>query len=332
MRHIKTSPYVPTDVSVQEAGKNRVKISVYPFESGYAITIAHPLRRLLLGSSVGFAPIALKIEGAAHEFDSVRGIMEDVALFIVNLKNIRFKLRGEAERVTLEYSFKGSKSISGADLVSDQVDVATPTQHLATINEDAKLSFSLIIQRGIGYVPSEEVREIIPEGYIPLDAFFTPVKKATYEIENILVEDNPTYEKIVFEVETDGLIDPTAAFKDALSVLQGQLSVFSAEWSIASAENGEAGDDDSTEIRSLIQPVESLNLSARSFNCLDRAGIKLIGELVLLGESGLKEVKNLGKKSFEEIRDKLEETGFPIGKELSNETASALRKYLSKLK
>ena len=331
MRYIKTSPYIPTDVSIQEVGKNRVRISVFPFESGYAITLAHPLRRLLLGSSVGFAPIALKIEGAAHEFDSVRGIMEDVALFIVNLKNIRFKLRGEAERVTLEYSFKGSKSISGADLANDQVDVVTPTQHLATINEDAKLSFSLIIQRGIGYVPSEDMREIIPEGYIPLDAFFTPVKKATYEIENILVEDNPTYEKIVFEVETDGLIDPTTAFKDALSVLQGQLSVFNAEWNITSIESG-AGDDDGSEIRPLIQPVESLNLSARSFNCLDRGGIKLVGELVLLGENGLKEVKNLGKKSFEEIKDKLEELGFPMGKELASEAVNTLQKYLSKLK
>lgn len=331
MRYIKTSPYIPTDVSIQEVGKNRVRISVFPFESGYAITLAHPLRRLLLGSSVGFAPIALKIEGAAHEFDSVRGIMEDVALFIVNLKNIRFKLHGEAERVTLEYSFKGSKSISGADLANDQVDVVTPTQHLATINEDAKLSFSLIIQRGIGYVPSEDMREIIPEGYIPLDAFFTPVKKATYEIENILVEDNPTYEKIVFEVETDGLIDPTTAFKDALSVLQGQLSVFNAEWNITSIESG-AGDDDGSEIRPLIQPVESLNLSARSFNCLDRGGIKLVGELVLLGENGLKEVKNLGKKSFEEIKDKLEELGFPMGKELASEAVNTLQKYLSKLK
>ncbi len=331
MRYIKTSPYIPTDVSIQEVGKNRVRISVFPFESGYAITLAHPLRRLLLGSSVGFAPIALKIEGAAHEFDSVRGIMEDVALFIVNLKNIRFKLCGEAERVTLEYSFKGSKSISGADLANDQVDVVTPTQHLATINEDAKLSFSLIIQRGIGYVPSEDMREIIPEGYIPLDAFFTPVKKATYEIENILVEDNPTYEKIVFEVETDGLIDPTTAFKDALSVLQGQLSVFNAEWNITSIESG-AGDDDGSEIRPLIQPVESLNLSARSFNCLDRGGIKLVGELVLLGENGLKEVKNLGKKSFEEIKDKLEELGFPVGKELASEAVNILQKYLSKLK
>lgn len=331
MRYIKTSPYIPTDVSIQEVGKNRVRISVFPFESGYAITLAHPLRRLLLGSSVGFAPIALKIEGAAHEFDSVRGIMEDVALFIVNLKNIRFKLHGEAERVTLEYSFKGSKGISGADLANDQVDVVTPTQHLATINEDAKLSFSLIIQRGIGYVPSEDMREIIPEGYIPLDAFFTPVKKATYEIENILVEDNPTYEKIVFEVETDGLIDPTTAFKDALSVLQGQLSVFNAEWNITSIESG-AGDDDGSEIRPLIQPVESLNLSARSFNCLDRGGIKLVGELVLLGENGLKEVKNLGKKSFEEIKDKLEELGFPVGKELASEAVNTLQKYLSKLK
>lgn len=331
MKNIKTSPYIPTDISIQEIGKNKIKISAYPFESGYAITLAHPLRRLLLGSSVGFAPIALKIEGAAHEFDSVRGIMEDVALFIVNLKSIRFKMRGDAERVTLDYSFKGPATIKGSDLVNDYVDVVTPNQHLATINEDATLTFSLIVQKGIGYVPSEETRNLIPEGYIPLDAYFTPVKKATYEIENVLVEDNPTYEKIVLEIETDGLIEPIVAFKDALGVMQKQMSVFNSEWSVSSAEST-SSDEEDPELKPLLQKIEALNLSARSFNCLDRAGMKFVGELVLLGENELKEVKNLGKKSFDEIKDKLEEIGYPVGSDLAEEVSSALQKRLNKLK
>lgn len=328
MKNIKTSPYIPTTISVQEIGKNRVKVSAYPFESGYAITLAHPLRRLLLGSSVGSAPIAIKIEGAAHEFDSVRGIMEDVALFVVNLKEIRFKIQGDADRVVLDYSFRGPAVIKGSDLSNDHVEVVTPNQHLATINEDATLNFSLILQRGIGYVPSEEIRGLIPEGYIPMDAYFTPVKRATYEIENVLVEDNPTYEKIVLEIETDGLIEPLDAFRDALNVMQKQMSVFNSEWSVSPAEL--SGDDES-EFRVLTQKIESLNLSARSFNCLDRAGMKFVGELVLMGEAELKEVKNLGKKSFDEIKEKLEEVGYPIDSELPEDLASALRKRLNKL-
>ncbi|MGP1450707.1 MAG: DNA-directed RNA polymerase subunit alpha [Wolinella sp.] len=331
MKNIKTSPYIPTDVSIQETGKNRIRILAYPFESGYAITLAHPLRRLLLGSSVGFAPIALKIEGATHEFDSVRGIMEDVALFVVNLKNIRFKIKGDAEHVTLDYSFKGAMSVKGADLSNDVVEVVTPSQHLATINEDATLTFSLVVQKGIGYVPSESMRNLAPEGYIPLDAYFTPVKKATYEIENVLVEDNPTYEKIILDIETDGLIDPIVAFRDALSVMQKQMSVFNSEWSVSVAEST-LGDDEDPELRLFLQTIETLNLTARCFNSLDRAGIKFIGELVLLGEGELKKVKNLGAKSFDEVKDKLEEIGYPVGTELSGEVASALQKKINRLK
>ncbi len=204
MKNIKTSPHVPTKIEVKEISVNRVQIIAYPFESGYAITLAHPLRRLLLGSSVGFAPIALRIAGVAHEFDSVRGMVEDVSHFIVNLKTVRFKSKDENESISVDYKFIGPKVITGADLANELVEVVTPNIHLATINEDAVLNFSIVICRGIGYVPSEEIRNQVPEGFMPLDSYFTPVTNVIYNTENILVEDDPNYEKVIFDIQTDG--------------------------------------------------------------------------------------------------------------------------------
>ncbi|PAF42695.1 DNA-directed RNA polymerase subunit alpha [Helicobacter sp. 11S03491-1] len=333
MKTIKTAPYIPTDINIEEINTNRIKISVYPFESGYAITLAHPIRRLLLSSSVGYAPIGLKIEGVAHEFDSVRGITEDVSPFIVNLKNIRFvhKTQEDNGPITVNYSFKGPMSLSGADLINDVLDVVNKNTYLATINEDAVLNFSIIVQKGIGYVPSENIRGIIPEDYIPLDAYFTPVKKAVYEIENVLVEDNPTYEKIVFDIETDGQINPHDAFKEAIAIMHSQMSIFDADMSAAPlmAKNSS---EDVAELKDLMVKIDTLNLSARCFNCLDRTGIRYIGELVLMSENDLKNIKNMGKKSYDEIAEKLQELGYPVGYELSDELVLSLNKKIVKMK
>lgn len=330
MNAIKTSPYIPTEFVIEGQSDREMQISAYPFQSGYAITLAHPLRRLLLSSTVGYAPIAVKIEGASHEFDSIRGMLEDVALMIVNLKNIRFKLNNDTNSITLDYSFSGPATVSGKDLATSDVEIVTPDAHLVTLNEDAQLNFSVIVQKGIGYVPSESIRDNVPEGYIPLDAYFTPVRKAVYDIQNVLVEDDPTYEKIVFDIRTDGQISPIEAFKNGLSVMYSQLSVFNSELDI-SVDNGGKKDEEFSELKILTQKVDSLNLSARSFNCLDRSNIKYVGQLALMSESELKEIKNLGKKSFEEIRDKLDELGFPVNKELPEEIEKALKKKLEKL-
>ncbi|PAF52113.1 DNA-directed RNA polymerase subunit alpha [Helicobacter sp. 13S00477-4] len=333
MKTIKTTPYIPTDINIEEIDKNRIKVSAYPFESGYAITLAHPIRRLLLSSSVGYAPIGLKIEGVAHEFDSVRGISEDVSPFIVNLKNIRLinKISQDEAQVIVNYSFKGPMNLSGSDLVNDVLDVVNKDAYLATINEDAVLNFSIIVQKGIGYVPSEDIRGMIPEDYIPLDAYFTPVKKAVYEIENVLVEDNPTYEKIVFDIETDGQIDPYSAFKEAISIMHSQMSIFGADvTSVTSPIKGSF--DEVSELKDLMVKIETLNLSARCFNCLDRTGIRYIGELVLMSENDIKNIKNMGKKSYDEIAEKLEELGYPIGLELPNELVLSLNKRMIKMK
>lgn len=328
MKNIKTSPHVPTKIEVKEISVNRVQIIAYPFESGYAITLAHPLRRLLLGSSVGFAPIALRIAGVAHEFDSVRGMVEDVSHFIVNLKTVRFKSKDENESISVDYKFIGPKVITGADLANELVEVVTPNIHLATINEDAVLNFSIVICRGIGYVPSEEIRNQVPEGFMPLDSYFTPVTNVTYNTENILVEDDPNYEKVIFDIQTDGQVEPLTAFKNALSVMHKQMAIFNTELNIEVPEINN-GDEDHPEIKTLLQTIDSLNFSARCFNCLDRSGIKYLGELVLLNEDQIKNIKNLGKKSLDEITTKLDELGYLVGKEIPEDLVALLKKKFS---
>lgn len=330
MKKIRTVPFEPSEIEVKQTGKNSIKIEAYPFESGYAITVAHPLRRLLLGSSVGYAPVALKIEGALHEFDSIRGMIEDVSEFIINLKNIRFKLKDGSDKKELTYEFSGPKEIFGKDLENEDVEIVTPDAFLATLNEDANLKFSLIVHKGIGYVPSEEIREDVPEGYIALDAFFTPVKKAVYDIEKVLVEDNPNFEKIVFEIATDGQIEPLDAFKDALNVLYAQLSVFNREVNVEMG-NYKEESENSKDTKKLLQKIDTLNLSARSHNSLERAGIEFVAELILMGEEELKDIKNLGKKSFDEIKEKLEDFKAILEK-MSEKEIESLKNRIKKLK
>ncbi|RUM72710.1 MAG: DNA-directed RNA polymerase subunit alpha [Sulfurovum sp.] len=332
MKKIKVAPFMPSEVEVNEISANRAEIIAYPFESGYAVTLAHPLRRLILGSSIGYAPISVKIEGAAHEFDTIRGMHEDVAVFIINLKNIRFKIKDESDRVEVKYAFSGHKDVTAEDLNNDQVEVVNGDLPLASLNEDAQLNFTVVIAKGIGYVPSEDLRDEVDPGAIALDAFFTPVRKANYKIEPVLVEDNPNFEKITFDIETDAQIGPVEAFTNALEVMNKQLSVFNGVMDVdISAAPAKKGTDDS-EIKPFLAPVDSLGLSARSFNSLDRAGIKYIGELVLMSENEIKEIKNLGKKSLDEINECLAERGFGSDYELADTTRANLVKKLEQLK
>ncbi len=327
MKKIKTSPLLPKEFVVEQISENEANIIAYPFETGFAVSLAHPLRRFLLSSSVGYAPVAIKIEGAKHEFDSVRGMLEDISDFIINLKGIRFKLKNDAKEAELNYSFTGPCEIKGADLNNDEVEVVTPDAFLATLNEDATLNFSIKVFQGIGYVPSEEIREELPEGYIALDAFFTPVRKVTYDIQNVLVEDNPNFEKVVINIVTDGQITPLDAFRNALEVMYAQLAVFNSEISIKSPVTIERAEE-SAELKKLTERIDELGLSARSFNCLDRSNIKYIGEIVMMSQNDLKNVKNLGKKSFDEIVEKLGEYGFEVGASLSDDVVSALKKKI----
>lgn len=327
MKKIKTTPLAPQEFEVEQISENEANIIAFPFETGYAISLAHPLRRFLLSSSVGYAPIAIKIEGARHEFDSVRGMLEDISDFILNLKDIRFKLLNGATEAEVNYSFAGPCEVKGSDLNSDAVEIVTPETHLATLNEDATLNFTIKIAQGIGYVPSEDIQDELEDGYISLDAYFTPVRSATYKIENVLVEDNPNFERVVLNIKTDGQISPVDAFRNSLEVMYAQLAVFNSEISIKAPTTVERVEEN-PDLKKLTTNIDSLGLSARSFNCLDRSSIKLIGEIVLMSPNDLKNVKNLGKKSYDEIVEKVQEFGFAVGADLADDVVTALKKKI----
>lgn len=330
MKTIKTFPFVPTNIDVEPISQNRAKISAYPFETGYGITIAHPIRRLLMTSSVGYAIIGIKIEGVSHEFDSICGITEDVSLFIINLRKLQFVIKNpDSNQVVVNYSFSGEKVLLGNDLKNDEVDIINSDVYLATINDDAKIDFSLIINRGIGYVASEDIRGMILENFIPIDAYFTPVKNVVYEIENVLVKDDPTFEKVVFDIETDGRLSAIDAFKNAMEIMDKQLNIFRSELKISSGTTREA-EPESNENKILFQKIDTLNFSARCSNCLDKKGLRYIGELVLMKESELKDIKNLGKRSYDEIVDKLKEIGYQVGANLPNSVKEMIMKKLNK--
>ncbi len=332
MKKIKVAPFLPTEVEVNEISNTKAEVIAYPFEDGYAVTLAHPLRRLVLGSSIGFAPISLKIEGASHEFDSIRGVREDVAVFIIHLKSVRFKIKDDVDRVSVNYSFSGPMEITAADLNNEQIDVINPDIVLATLNEDAELNFTIEIARGIGYVPSENLMDEVSEGTIVLDAFFTPVRRVNYKIENILVGDSPSYEKIIFDIETDGQITPIEAFTNALETMSKQLSVFNGVLDINIDSAPIKRSSGGSELKPFLISVDSLGLSARSFNSLDRAGLKFIGELVLMSNNELKNIKNLGKKSLDEIQECLIEHDFGPDYEIEEPIRINLVKKLEQLK
>ncbi len=332
MRHITTSAYTPTEFSIENISDTVAKVSAWPFEIGYAITLAHPLRRLLYSSTVGFAPTGVKIKGVAHEFDSMRGMLEDVALFIINLKKLRFKLKTDSEKEIVTFNFKGPKEICGKDLDNEVVEVVNADSYLATINEDADLEFTLIIEKGIGYVPSEEIQNFLDPEFIALDAFFTPVKHAVYDIEKVLFEDNPDYEKVVFTITTDGQISPSDAFKNALEAMYKQLSVIDKITNAQSVVRSQTPNNEVEHVK-LLQNITELNLSARSFNCLEKANVVYIGELALMSVSELADLKNLGKKSLDEIKSVMESIGFPIGNsKLSDSAKETLKKKITELK
>jgi len=330
MNKIKTEILIPSEFSYKK-DNNKATIEIYPFEAGFGVSVAHPIRRTLISATLGYAPIALKIEGVKHEFDSLKGMLEDVASFVINLKNIRFKIKDSSkDEITVDYHFIGPKEIRGEDLINDEVDVVTPNEYIATLNDEGELKLSLIIKKGMGFVAVENYRDELPEGYIGLDAYFSPVKKVVYEIENMLVEDDPNFEKVIFEVETDGQIDPIDAFKDAVNTYLNQFAVFSKEFKLDTKQKEEV--DLPEEYNVLFEPIENLNLRSRSFNALDRAGIKYIGELVLMGKEKIANIKNLGTKSLEEIFEKLEEAGFSLSKPLPLDMKKAVEDKLAKLK
>lgn len=314
MKTIKIFPSVPNNMDVKHISQNRVSISIYPFETGYGITLAHPIKRLVLSSSVGYAVTGIKVDNVLHEFDTIKGVTEDIALFITNLKKLHFNVKNTNEtNIVSSYSFSGEKVLTGSDFETDELSVINRDVYIATIGSNSVINFSIIINKGMGYVSSDDLRMIIPDTFIPVDAFFTPIKNVTYTIENVLIKDDPNYEKIIFDIETDGRINPLDAFTKAVDTMQKQMSIFFDKSASVSNLDTTSSGGFSEDSKILLQKIDVLNLSARCFNCLDKANIKYIGELVIMSDIDLRGIKNLGKKSYDEILDKLHAVGYSVG-------------------
>jgi DNA-directed RNA polymerase subunit alpha len=300
------------------------KFVAAPFEPGFGTTIGNTLRRVLLSSIQGYAITAVKIvsydaNGTAHnvssEFETIPNIVEDTIEVINSLKQIRLRLPEDAEQDILLYEWSGKRGITSDDFArTGQVEVLSTGQHIMTLMEDAKIEFEIQIDLGRGYVPSEvNERYVEVIGTIPLDAIFSPVKKVKFAVEPTRFGQRSDYDKLVLEIWTDGTVRPEDALAEAAKIAKDHFSVF-----INFDENNLGIEDDIDEgnehIRKILNtPVEELELSVRSSNCLKNANIKTIGELTRKTEDDIARTRNFGKKSLQEIKEKLKEWNLSLG-------------------
>ena len=307
-----------------ELRQNYGKFTAAPFEPGFGTTVGNTLRRVLLSSIQGYAITTVKITsydeaGTAHmissEFETIPNIVEDTLEVINNLKQIRLKLPDDIESDLLLYEWSGKGEIKSNDFTrAGQVEVLNPGQHVMTLMDNAKLDFEARIELGRGYVPSEVNERLVDViGTIPIDAIFSPVKKVKYSVVPTRVVQRNDYDKLELEIWTDGTIKPEDALAEAAKIAKDHFSVF-----INFDENNLGSDDDFDEdderIRQILNtPVEELELSVRSSNCLKNANIKTIGELTRKTEDDIAKTRNFGKKSLQEIKEKLKEWNLSLG-------------------
>jgi DNA-directed RNA polymerase subunit alpha len=291
-----------------------------PFERGFGTTLGTSLRRVLLSSLSGAAITKVKIRDVLHEFSTVAGITEDVTDILLNLKEIRFRLR-DSDAETVRLDLRGERRVTAGDLsVGPQVDILTPDVHIATLGKGARLELEATVRRGRGYVIAEnhKANDESPVGTIFLDAAFSPVRKVNFTVTNARVGQRTDYERLALEVWTDGSVRPDEAVTDAARVLQDQLAIF-----VGTREEIERSIDTQEEPptlqnANLFRPIEELNFSVRSANCLQSADIRYIGELVQKTEGDLLKTKNFGRKSLNEIKEALQTMGLELGMRIDN--------------
>jgi DNA-directed RNA polymerase subunit alpha len=319
-----------------ELKQNYGKFTAAPFEPGFGTTVGNTLRRVLLSSIQGYAITSVKITsydeaGTAHmissEFETIPNVVEDTLEIINNLKQIRLKLPDDVESDLLMYEWSGKSEIKSNDFARPgQVEVLSAGQHVMTLMENAKLDLEVRIDVGRGYVPSEvNERYVDVIGTIPIDAIFSPVKKVKYSVSPTRVVQRNDYDKLEMEIWTDGTIRPDDALAEAAKIAKDHFSVF-----INFDENSFGSEDDLDEdderIRQILNtPVEELELSVRSSNCLKNANIKTIGELTRKTEDDIGKTRNFGKKSLQEIKEKLKEWNLSLGITDINVLKSAVR-------
>ncbi len=285
-----------------------------PLERGYGTTLGNSLRRVLLSSLPGVAVTSIKIDGVQHEFSTIPGVKEDVTEIVLNIKGLIAKIHGEAPK-TIYIEAEGECEVTAGDIKADsEVEILDPGMHIATLSQGAKLYMEIVIDRGRGYVPSERNKQNLQSsiGVIPVDSIYTPVLKVNYTVENTRVGQITDYDKLTLEIWTDGTISAKEAVSLGAKVLNEHLNLFIDLSEEAYTTEIMVEKDDKGKEKVLEMTIEELDLSVRSFNCLKRAGINTVEDLINKSEDDMMKVRNLGRKSLEEVVEKLKNLGFNL--------------------
>ena len=295
---------------------NYAKFVCEPLERGYGVTIGNSLRRILLSSLPGCSITSVKIDGVLHEFSTIPNVVEDVPEIIVNLKNVRLKF-DENEEKTLRIDFNGEGEVTAADIMTDgTVEILNPDLHIATVSEGGSLKMELTADRGRGDNSAEQNKKPNQDiSVLPIDSIYTPVKKVNYQVENTRVGQMVDYDKLTIEVWTDGSLKAHEALSLAAKVMTGHLELFIDLSEATKNTQVMIEKEESKKGKVLEMSIEELELSVRSFNCLKRAGIATVEDLTNKTEADMMKVRNLGKKSFDEVTAKLHSLGLDFAKE-----------------
>ena len=329
---MQTTLLKPKAIQVEPLGGHRARVTLEPFERGYGHTLGNALRRVLLSSMVGFAPTEVTIAGVLHEYSTLDGVQEDVVHIMLNLKGVVFRLHNRDE-VTLVLRKDGEGPVTAADIQTPHdVEIVNPEHLIATLSAGAKLDMQIKVEKGRGYVPGnlrrgdEASRSI---GRIVLDASFSPIKRVSYTVESARVEQRTDLDKLVIEIETNGAIGPEEAVRASAKILVEQLAVFAQLEGDIFGSTGDAPSQGRSQQFDpiLLRPVDELELTVRSANCLKAENIYYIGDLIQRTENELLKTPNLGRKSLNEIKEVLASRGLTLGMKLENWPPAGLDKH-----
>ncbi|RRJ33181.1 DNA-directed RNA polymerase subunit alpha [Pandoraea apista] len=325
---MQTSLLKPKIIAVEPVGEHHAKVVMEPFERGYGHTLGNALRRVLLSSMVGYAPTEVTIAGVVHEYSTIDGVQEDVVNFLLNLKGVVFKLHNRDE-VTVTLRKDGEGVVRASDIeVPHDVELINPDHVIAHLAKGGKLDVQIKIEKGRGYVPGnvrrygDDSAKVI--GRIVLDASFSPVKRVSYAVESARVEQRTDLDKLVMNIETNGVVSPEEAIRQSARILVDQLSVFAALEGTEAASEAPSRAPQIDPI--LLRPVDDLELTVRSANCLKAENIYYIGDLIQRTENELLKTANLGRKSLNEIKEVLASRGLTLGMKLENWPPAGLEK------
>lgn len=314
----------PRIVDVQVVNDRRAKVTLEPLERGFGHTLGNALRRILLSSLPGAAVTEVEIEGVLHEYTTIEGVQEDVIDLLLNLKDLSIKMHTRDEAV-LTLKKKGPGPVTAGDIALDHdVEIVNPNHVIANLTKEGELNMTLKVERGRGYVPAtqRDTGEGHPIGHLQLDASFSPVHRVTYAVDSARVEQRTDLDKLIIDIETNGTIDAEDAIRQAANILRDQLSVFV---DLQGKEEAQPEQRESEIDPILLRPVDDLELTVRSANCLKAESIYYIGDLIQRTEVELLKTPNLGKKSLTEIKDVLASHGLSLGMRLENWPPPELR-------